>query len=173
MKTITILMFVTLFVVQFPGMAQEKSKKEIKEEKRIEKQKQIEQLVNSKSFVFYANTAMPTGFKNINLTPGTYYVTFLPEQIESFLPFYGKAYTGIGYGGDEGLKFTGKPDPYTVETGKKNLKVNAKVRLERDTFTIALSVSYSGNASLTVNSNNRSTISFSGYISEIKTPKAK
>jgi len=149
------------------GFAQEKSKKEKKEEKKIEMQKQVEQWVNAKSFVFNAKSAMPVGSGTINISSGSYNVKFLPDTIESYLPFYGQAYGGIGYGGDDGLKFAGKPESFTVEQGKKNIKVKAVVKGERDTFTISLSVTYSGSASLTVNSTNRSTISFNGDITGI------
>jgi hypothetical protein len=144
--------------------AQEKSKKQIKEEQKLEKQKQVEEMMANK-FVFIARTALPQGYKTVNLSTSEYTVMFQPELIISYLPFYGKAYSGIGYGGDNGLKFEGKPDEYTVTKSKKNYQVKAVVKGENDTFSLSLSVSFGGSASLTVNSNNRSTISFNGDIS--------
>jgi len=167
----TAIIFLVIFALGITAIsAQEKSKKQLKEEKKIEKQKQVEQMVNSKSFVFNAKTAMPTGYKTVNISTDSYRVKFLPEFIDSYLPYFGTAYSGVGYGGDTGLKFSGKPEEYTVTAGKKNYQVNAVVKGERDTFKIAVSVTFSGSASLTITSNNRSTITYSGDISEVKEP---
>jgi len=146
------------------GFAQEKSKKQIKEERKIEKQNQVEAMMNAKVFVFTARTALPQGYKTVNLNTNMYNVSFTPENIISYLPYYGRAYSAIGYGNDTGLKFEGKPEEFTVTKGKKNFIVKAVVKGESDVFDLSLSVSFEGSASLTVNSNNRSTISYNGEI---------
>jgi len=161
---------IILTLLMSSGFAQEKSKKQLKEEKKIQQQKQIDSLVNAKTFDFVGRTAMPTGYKTMNLTTTTNYVKFQPELIDSYMPFYGRAYSGVGYGGDSGLKFTGKPEEFTVTKGKKNFQVNATVKGGSDTFRLSLSVSFEGSASLTITSNNRSAISYSG---EIKAPEIK
>jgi len=161
---------IILTLLMSSGFAQEKSKKQLKEEKKIQQQKQIDSLVNAKTFDFVGRTAMPTGYKTMNLTTTTNYVKFQPELIDSYMPFYGRAYSGVGYGGDSGLKFTGKPEEFTVTKGKKNFQVNATVKGENDTFRLSLSVSFEGSASLSITSNNRSAISYSG---EIKAPEIK
>lgn len=145
--------------------AQEKNKKQQREERTIEKQKQIEKMINAKEFVFIGRTAIPTGFKTMDLTTNTNYVKFHPDRIESYMPFFGKAYSGIGYGGDNGLKFTGKPDDYTFVKGKKNYQINANVKGINDIFKLSLSVSSEGSATLSIISNNRSPISYNGEIS--------
>jgi len=148
------------------GFAQEKSKKQLKEERKIEKQKQTEAMINAKEFVFIANTALPSGYRSVNLTTNTNYVKFHPDLIDSYMPYYGTAYGGVGYGtGDTGLKFEGKPEEYTVTKGKKNYQVNAVVKAEHDTFRLSLSVGFEGSASLSIISNNRSSISYNGEIS--------
>ncbi len=168
MKARIIISTVCLALVISPGFAQEKNIKGIKEGKKIEKQQQVEALINARAFDFIARTALPTAYKSVNLSTTTNYVKFQPDLIDSFMPFYGRAYSGVGYGGDEGLKFTGKPEKYTFIKGKKNYQVNATVKGENDTFTLSLSVGLEGSASLTITSNNRSVISYSG---EIKAPE--
>lgn len=158
---ISILAFILALIIS-NGFAQEKSKKELKEEKKLEKQKQVEDMVNAKTFEFVARMAMPTGYKSINLTSTTNFVKFQPELIDSYMPFYGRAYSGVGYGTDDGLKFAGKPEEFTVTKGKKNYQVSAIVKGERDTFRLTLSVGFEGSTSLTITSNNRSAISYSG-----------
>jgi len=158
--------FLVLFIlIGTTPFAQEKSKKQLREERAIEKQQQTEAMINAKEFVFIGRTAIPTGFKTMDLTTNTNYVKFHPDLIESYMPFFGKAYSGIGYGGDNGLKFEGKPEEYTFEKGKKDYKINAKVKGTNDTFKLSLSVSSKGSATLSIISNNRSPISYNGEIS--------
>lgn len=145
--------------------AQEKSKKQQREERTLEKQKQTEEMINAKEFVFIGRTAIPNGFKTMDLTTNTNYVKFHPDLIESYMPFFGKAYSGIGYGGDNGLKFTGKPEDYTFVKGKKNYQINANVKGINDIFKLSLSVGFEGSATLSIICNNRSPISYNGEIS--------
>jgi hypothetical protein len=131
------------------GFSQEKSKKQIKEEKKIEKQKQVEEMLNAKEFIFIARTALPQGAKTVNLT-SSYDVTFNPDFIKSYLPYYGRAYSGVGYGADKGMMFEGKPEEFTVTKQKKNFQVTVVVKGETDTYRMSLSVSTSGSTSLSL-----------------------
>lgn len=153
--------------------AQEKTKKQIKEEAKLEKQKQVENLVNAKAFDFIGKTIIPSGYKPINLTNTSNFMKFRPDVIESYLPFYGNANIGAGYGGDEAMKFTGKPENFTITKGKKNYRCSAIVKGERDTYRISLTVRFGGTASLTIISNNRSIISYSGDIIAPETKKER
>lgn len=173
MKTRISVLVMLFAIIAISGFAQAKSRKQIKEEAKIEKQKQTEALVNSKTFVFNARMALPTGYKSVNLTTGGYNVKFSPELIDSYLPFYGKAYSGVGYGGDAGMKFSGKPEAFTVAKSKKNYTVNATVKGEKDTYRISLSVGFEGSATLSITSNNRSFISYNGEIIAPENPVNK
>jgi hypothetical protein len=161
MKIRLLVLFMAVFAAS--GFAQEKTKKQIKEEQKIEKQKQIEALLNSKTFVFNATRALPQGGKSINLT-SSYDVKFSPDLVESNLPYYGRAYSGVGYGGDAGMKFEGKPEEFTVTKGKKNYSINGVVKGNNDTYRLSLTVSFEGSGSLSITSNNRSFISYNGDI---------
>ena len=171
MKTTALFLFFALSFIC--GFAQEKSKKQIKEEQKIEKRKLIESLVNAKTFVFVASTALPQGYKSITLTSASYQVKYSPDTIVSYLPYYGKAYSGAGYGGDTGLKFEGKADDYSVATEKKNYTISAKVKGSNDTYQLYLTVGFEGSATLSVNSNNRSSISYRGEIVPAKSQEEK
>jgi hypothetical protein len=165
MKTeIFILTMLYSFAV-ISGFSQEKSKKYLKDEQKIEKQKQIDSLVISKTFVFIATRAFPQSGKSIDLTTNSGYVKFDTILIKSDMPFFGRAYSGISYGGDGGMKFEGKPKEYTVNKSMKNYEVKANVKGSNDYYQLFLTVSFDGSASLSINSNNRSSISYSGNIS--------
>jgi hypothetical protein len=89
------------------------------------------------------------------------------------MPYFGRAYSGAGYGGDAGLKFAGKPEKYTVVKEKKNYQINVEVKSDNDTYKLSLSIGFEGSATLTVISNNRSTISYNGDISAPEQPAEK
>jgi hypothetical protein len=164
MKSKISILVVLFSVLATIGFAQEKSKKQLKEERNTELKKQTELLVNSQVFVFKGRRAYPQGGRSVDLTTNTNYVRFSPDLIESYLPFFGKAYSGVGYGGDSGLKFDGKPEEFTVEITKKNYRIKAVVKGSNDVFRLTLTVGFEGSASLTVISNNRSSISYDGEI---------
>ena len=171
-NALAVLLMLLFAVVSFTtAIAQEKTKKQLKEEQKLEKQKQIALLVESKEFVFVTYRAMPQSGSVINLTT-EYNVDFHPEWIKSDLPFFGRGFSGIGYGGnDAGIKFEGKPTVYTVEKKKKNYAITAAIRGERDSYSMMLTVYFDGSATLFVNSNNRSSISYDGDIKEFKKDK--
>lgn len=148
-------------------LAQEKSKKQLKEEQKLEKQKQIALLVESKEFVFVAERVNPQSGRSMILT-SEYSVEFRPDLINSFLPFIGRGFSGVGYGGDEGMKFEGKPTLFNVEKTKKGYQIKAEVRGKSDFYSMTLSVYSDGNAYLTINSNNRSPVSYDGEIQVFK-----
>ena len=108
---------------------------------------------------------MPQGGRSVNLTTRSNFMKFHPDLIESDMPYYGRAYSGAGYGGDSGLKFAGKPEKYTVVKEKKYYQINAEVKSDNDTYKISLSIGFEGSTTLMVISNNRSTISYHGDIS--------
>jgi len=170
MKTkFSVLMLILSFMFA-SGFSQEKTKKELKEEKKIEKQRQIEAMVNDTDFVFVARTALPTGMKSVNLTTNSNYVKFKPGLIDSYMPYFGRAYSSVGYGTDTGLKFSGKPEELKIAKTKKGFQIDAVVNSTNDRFILSLNVGFEGSTSLTITSNNRSTISYQGEISAPEKP---
>lgn len=156
------------FLFFFIANAQEKSKKQLKTEAKMEKQKQVALLVNSKEFVFNPTSVSPQGGANINLNDLSYEVEFHPDLIKSYLPFFGRAYAGVGYGGDNGMEFDGNPSVYTIEKTKKAYLIKVDVRGKHDFYSLMLSVYFEGNAHLVISSNNRSSISYDGDIAAIQ-----
>ena len=144
-------------------IAQQKSKKQLKEEAKLEKQKQTKLLVDSKEFVFVARTAMPQRGRTIQLTTN-YTLEFHPDVIKCDLPFFGRAFSGVGYGGGGGMQFEGKPLDLNIEKKKKSYDIAFKVKGDNDSYSLMLSVYFDGSAYLSISSNNRSTISYNGDI---------
>jgi len=158
--------FLLILLVLIPGtvFSQEKSKKELKEERKLEQQKKTEELVNSRTFVFSGTMAHPQGGRTVNLSTTPNFVKFSPDLIDSDMPFFGRAYSGAGYGGSGGLNFKGKPEEFSVEKTKKGYYIKAIVKADNDSYNISLTVSPEGSGSLSINSVNRSSMSYSGEI---------
>lgn len=161
-----------LLIGTIPAVAQKSDRKAEKERKRVEKEKEIAALVESRNFEFRATRAIPTGYKSVDLTTNPNYVRFSSDLIVSEMPFFGRAYS-VSYGGDSGLKFEGKPEVYTVEKKKKNYEIEAKVKDKSDSFTINLSVSFEGSSTMSISSNNRTSISYNGEVFTREVQKEK
>jgi len=165
-KIIVALLMMSVFAT---GFAQKITGKAKREKSRVEKRQQIESLINSKVFVFVATKALPQGGSTIDLTTNPNSLKFHPDKIESYMPFFGRAYS-IEYGGGGGFKFEGKPEEYNVLSRKKGkgYEVHASVSDTRDNYKLSLIVSTEGNATLTINSNQRSSISYYGNVEKVK-----
>lgn len=152
--------FWMILLALIPGLllGQEKVSKE---QRKLEKQQQTEEMVKATRFVFAAQTAYPQGGTSVDLSMDNYFVEYSPDLIVSDLPYYGKAYGGVAYGGG-GIRFTAKPGEYTTEQTKKGYIIKTEVRETRDTYTLTLTVGAEGSASLAIYSNNRSNITFTG-----------
>jgi hypothetical protein len=172
MKTKILLLLVLFASVETRSYSQQKSGKELKEEQKLETQRQTEALIEGREFVFTGLDAYPTGYRTVSLSGRQNFVKFHPELIESEMPYFGRANSSAAYAGtsDGGLKFQGKPGEYAFEKKKKNYQITTEVKEKGETYRITLIVQFSGSATLTIISNNRSPISYNGYISS---PAAK
>lgn len=154
------------------AFAQEKTKKELKAEREQQKQDEIQKLIDSKNFVFEAQKATPQGGRFLILDYNVYFLKFSEAKTTCDLPFFGRAFN-IPYGGDGGIKFEGIPENIKIEKKKKSYNVKAIVKGKDDVYNLTFSIFYNGNASLTVNSNNRASISYDGIVSAPKTEETK
>lgn len=93
-----------------------------------------------------------------------YYISVIGDRIESYLPYFGRAYN-IPYGGGEGLRFSAPISDYTMEAGRRDRhEISFDARTDEDNYTFDLEIYPDGSAYLTVLSSNRQSISFNGEI---------
>lgn len=128
----------------------------------------IQQAVETKNFVFKAETATPQRGRMRQLTP-EYDLSIRPDTIIAFLPYFGRAFTAPIGASNGGIKFTSTSFDYS--TGKKKKSRWEIVITPKDVTDAArlyLTVFENGRAALRVVSNNRDGISYSGYVMEGK-----
>jgi Domain of unknown function (DUF4251) len=124
-------------------------------------------MVNAKSYAFRADQMFPSGGRTRILNE-TYLFTVTPSQVVSDLPYAGRAYTANPGSTDGGMRFTSQNFTYEQEAGKKNgwvIKINPKD--QTDVRECLLTVYANGNADLSITSNNRQMIRYSGYLQAI------
>nr|WP_294948311.1 DUF4251 domain-containing protein [uncultured Mucilaginibacter sp.] len=170
MKTLIKIFFALTIVVSAmqQGLAQNK-----KAEKQAEKIAAVKQLMQSKNYLFKAEFMYPMAGTQQYLN-SDYDVKIGQDTIESYLPYFGVVYFNAGYNNpsDAGIKFTSTKFDYNLqEKTDGSYIVYIKPKDTKNTQQIILNVSSTGYASLSVQSNNRQMIRFSGYIKEV--PKAK
>lgn len=163
MKTKIALLVLFLVLLNDSSIAQTADRKAEKERQRVAREAEVARLVESGTFGFSANRALPSGYPSVDLTTNPNFIRFSPDLVVSEMPFLGNAYSA-SYGGEAGLKFEGKPERFTVEKKRKSYQIEAKIRSSKDFYSVSLSVSFNGSASLTISSNNKATISYNGEI---------
>ena len=78
----------------------------------------VKTIVESKQFIFHAQTALPSSGRSRQLTT-EYDLRIFPDSLVSNLPFYGRAYS-VPYGSsDGGFHFTSTKFEYAATPGKK------------------------------------------------------
>jgi len=124
----------------------------------------VVQAIESKNYIFKAQTVTPQRGGLRHLTP-EYDFVVKPDTLNIDLPYFGRAYSAPINPSDAGIKFTSMKYEYAAKRNKKNrweitIKPN-DVNWVRDLY---LTVFDNGRASLRVNSNDRESISYDGYL---------
>ncbi|MBB1285986.1 DUF4251 domain-containing protein [Flavisolibacter sp. BT320] len=123
----------------------------------------LKSILQSKNFTFRAQSAWPLQGTVIQLTSG-YDVKLFPDSINTFLPYFGRAFTS-GYSAEGGIKFISKKFEYKLkEKQKGGWELTIKPTDTRDVTELTYSIAANGYATLQVLSNNRQAISFYGVV---------
>jgi hypothetical protein len=171
MKKLAYLLFLTLIVgVSSVASAQTKP---TKKEKAAAKAAEVKQWIDQKNYLFVAQYAQPLGGGNIYVQPN-YDLKIANDSVTAFLPFFGRAFTAPINPSEGGIKFTSTKYDYQAKQDKKGMwNILIKPADTRDVRQLRLSVSPGGYATLNIINTNRTPISFTGYVEEVKASKAK
>ena len=141
---------------------------EVNENKNLKRSSQIQDLIDSKNYVFVAQTAIPIGGRAINLT-SPYEVRVSGDTVASDLPYFGRAFVAPMNPSEGGIRFTSTNFNYKVKGRKKGgWDIAILPKDSKDVRQMLLTVSESGYGTLQVVSNNRQQISYNGYVKERK-----
>ena len=127
------------------------------------KQAAVQHLVESKNFIFRAQTVSPVR-GNMRTLSSEYDLRLLGDSVVAYLPYFGRAYAATYGSGDGGIKFTSTQFEYTAKTKKKGWDNTIAPKHGSDVRQLFLSISPNGYARLQVLSNNRAQISYTGVL---------
>ncbi len=159
------LIIVISLLIGFMNMAQEKQTR--RELRRIEQERvalQVDSILKSNNYTFTARSANPLGWSTIHISPN-YTLSVDSGQLNCHLPYFGRAYRANLSSSQGGIILDTKLTDYSIISKKKETQINFKASDTNDSYRFTLKVSTSGNATLTINSNNRQGISYNGVIS--------
>ncbi|NDW11071.1 DUF4251 domain-containing protein [Dysgonomonas sp. 520] len=130
---------------------------------QMEGSEHILKKIDSKDYIFNANTALPNGYPSVPLSYG-YSLKVSGDTVNAYLPFYGRAYTAPMGSDDGGIKFVTTDAVYTSNEKKNGREITITTTEPGRKITLYLTVQESGYATLIVNDPNRVQISFYGKI---------
>ncbi len=128
------------------------------------KAEQVKQAIESKRFTIEVDRALPMSTKSISLTP-TYTFELKGDSAQSYLPYFGRAYSAPYGGGEGGVKFDTGTTNYTQEFDKKgNATVRFRVKTDEDNYEFYLNIFTNGSTTINVTPVNKQSISYYGQL---------
>lgn len=124
----------------------------------------MEDLLNSKTFTFFPDKVMSSGFSGDQFVQEGYVVRFFPDSVYSSMPYYGSCHSGITSQNNRVMRFQEKIKTFSVEKDRHGFVVKTKVRTRSNSYSLTLSVAESGYATLVVTSRNCEPITYSGEV---------
>lgn len=123
----------------------------------------IDQMIAQRLYKVDFTRAYPVSAPSFSLN-WPYYISVIDNRVESFLPYFGRAYN-VPYGGGEGLRFDAPISNYDEQIGRRGQReIRFTARTGEDHYDFLLTVWPLGQANLSVMPRNRQSISFSGQI---------
>lgn len=131
----------------------------------------IKNMIDSSQFVFNAERVNPMRGRTRYLT-SSYDVTLKKDTLESFLPYFGRAYQAPMDPSKGGIQFTSTNFSYIVQNkGNDKWDVSIKPNDNQDVQEMQFNIFGNGSATLNVLSTHKDPISFTGNIERIKSRK--
>ena len=175
MKKILALITLLILIVN-PVVSQTKAdKKAAKEAASIKEYEAMKVFINAESYAFEGEWATSYKGRRINLMSNPTFIKMEAKKADAFLPFFGTAHSGAGYGGSEGgIEFKGEIQNYEVSFNDKKKKGTIKFKAKSkssENYDITITINGSTSATVNINSSNRSTMNYSGKIKKFEKKK--
>lgn len=134
----------------------------------------MEQLIKSNRFQIDITRVIPSRGMDVTRFNISGKITINDSLYVGYLPFFGRAYR-LTPGSDAGIEFDGKPLKYSykvVESRRKTvINYEFSIAGKEDTFRFFIEISPKGSCSISLNSNNRESISYIGEVIPLPTIK--
>ncbi len=136
------------------------------DQKNKDKYAQLKSMIDSKHFQFHALSATSMKGKTVQLT-SEYSLKLKGDSLNVDLPYYGRSYTADYPGTDVSVRFKSNQFTYSSDSTKKGgWEITIIPKNESKANKIYMAVTSSGYCTVNINSNNRQSISYYGYIKE-------
>ena len=127
----------------------------------------VGKLLESKNYVFIAQTAFPARGSSVSVTGGNYELKMINDSLSVYLPFYGRM-NDISGGRTSGpIEFHSKEYSSGLEKKKSRWEVTITPH-QNPVRSMVLSVSHNGFADLQVISSNRDNMNYHGTVQALK-----
>jgi len=145
------------------------SKKELKAQENLEKYNAMKNLVESKKIAFRADVAFTQKGRRIDLSSSGNSLIIDGPKSEGDLPFFGVVQIGA-IGGDGGIVFVNEQTEYDIiyKDKKQVIIVKFSAKNKSESFDFILTIKKSGYADLSVNSNFRNSMTYTGNVSVLQ-----
>ncbi|WP_319480668.1 DUF4251 domain-containing protein [uncultured Draconibacterium sp.] len=173
MKRIILFCFLIFSIVALNAQDKKLTRKEKKAQREAMLTKQTKELIEANAWQFNATQMLPSSGRTRSLTT-PYNVVLKDGEVNSYLPFFGRAYS-VDYGStDSPMIFEAPVTDYTVKDAKKGgYTVKFSAKNKNDNVEFIFSIGTTGSVSLRVNSTNRQFISYHGDLVPIEEKEKK
>ncbi len=162
------LVLILLTGTGFSLLAQKKDKrsKKSKQEEKNAKFVQVQKLIKSRNFIFDAERALPSGGQPVELVANPGQIIVQKDMAYAGLPYIGQSYTSM-YGSQHvGMDFKGKMEDVKFKVNEKKRKIYFSFKVtDNDVYMVTMEITYNGGCSVTIISQRKSSISYSGKVS--------
>ncbi len=123
--------------------------------------RQVDRMLTERLYKIDFTRAYPAAGRSFSLSH-PYYVSVIGDRVESFLPYFGRAYA-IPYGGGEGLRFEAPVSDYRDQVNKRGRRlITFSARTDQDSYNFTLTVFPLGECDLSITPMQKQSISFGG-----------
>lgn len=151
-------LFIILFIVACGGIRNADTPQDFDE---------LKALVDAREFEIENEWAMPLGRGNMNLIGNPNHIRLKGDSVDIFLPYFGVRHSGGNYGGREGgIIYEGPAEDFNVEAKEEKNRIVVKFqgRHDNENLQFIITLFPGGNAYTSVNSSQRSNISYRGDV---------
>lgn len=131
-------------------------------EEKSEQARQIAQALNARDYKIRIGMAYPMRGASFPVTPD-FYLAVRGDSVDSYLPFFGRAWVALPYGISKGLNFEERIRDYSIKQVKKNMaRIRFVVKNEEDLYKYQIEVYDNGESTIDVQPQKRERMRYDG-----------